>query len=51
MTKVQSHAVLVLHNVRMEQLDMRKKTVTKVLSNVILEPHNVRIEPSNTKKK
>ena len=56
MTKVQSHVMLVLHNVRMEPSNVRKKkreppNVTKVLSNVILELHNVRMEPSNVRKK
>ena len=29
MTKVQSHVMLVLHNVRMEQLNMKRKKNTK----------------------
>ena len=48
--------MLVLHNVRMELLNVRKKkireplNVTKVLSNVMLELHNVRMKPLNVRK-
>ena len=49
--------MLVLHNVRMKSLNVRKKknrkplNVIKALVNVTLEPHNVRMEPSNVRKK
>ena len=56
MTKVQSHVMLELHNVRMEPSNVRKKVkeppnVRKELSHVMLELHNVRIEPSSVRKK
>ena len=57
MIKVQSHVILILHNVRMVPLNMRKKkkrellNVTKVQSHVMLVLHNVRIIPSNVRKK
>ena len=55
-TKELSHVILELHNVKMEQSNVRKKireppNVTNVLSNMILELHNVRMEPSNMGKK
>ena len=47
-TKVQLHVMLLLHNVRTVQLNVRKKirdpsNVTKVQSHVILVLHNVRM--------
>ena len=56
MTKVQSHVMLVLHNVRTVQLKARKKireplNVTKVQSHVMLVLHNVRMVQSNVRKK
>ena len=56
MTKVQSHVMFVLHNMRMKLSNMRKKikeppNMRKELSHVMLELHNVRIEPSNVRKK
>ena len=48
MTKEQSHVMLVLHNMRMKLLNMRKKikeplNVTKVQLHVMLVLHNVRM--------
>ena len=56
MTKVLSNVMLVLHNVRMEPSNVRKKkkepaNVTKELSHMILELHDVRIGLSNVRKK
>ena len=56
MTKIESDAMLVLLNVTMEPLNVRKKVreppnVRKELSHVILELYNVRMEPSNVRKK
>ena len=47
--------MLVLHNMRMEPLNVRKKirkppNVTKVLSHVMLKLHNMRMELSNMRK-
>ena len=55
MTKIQSHVMLVLHNVRMVPSNVRKKireppNVTKVQSHVMSVPHNARMVPSNVKK-
>ena len=53
MTKVQLHVMLVLYNVRIKPLNVRKKkkrksqNVTKVLSNVMLKLYNVKIKSSN----
>ena len=54
-TKVQSHVMLVLHNVRMVPSNVRKKirellNVTKVQSHVILVLHNMRMKSSNVRK-
>ena len=54
-TKVQSHVMLVLHNVRMVPSNVRKKikeppNVTEVQSHVMLVLHNVRVVPSNVRK-
>ena len=56
MIKVQSYVMLVLHNMRMEPSNVRKKikerlNVTKVLSSVMLVLPNVKMEPSNVRKK
>ena len=57
MTSELSHVMLELHNVRMEQLKVKKKkvreppNVTKELSHVKLELHNMRMKPSNVRKK
>ena len=56
MTKELSYAILELHNVRMEPLNMRKKVrellnVKKELSHLMLELHNVKMELSNVRKK
>ena len=56
MTKVQSHVILVLHNVKMELSNVRKKireppNMIKVLSNVILIQLNVTMEPPDVRKK
>ena len=55
MTKVQSHVMLELYNVRTASSNVRKKkvkpNVRKVRSNVILVPPNVTIEPSFARKK
>ena len=55
-TKIQSHVMFVLHNVRMVPSNMRKKirellNVTKVQSYVMLVLHNVRMVLSNVRKK
>ena len=55
MTKVQSHVMLVLRNVRMVPSNVRKEirkppNVTKVQSHVMLVLHNVRMVPSNVRK-
>ena len=51
-TKVQSHVILVLYNVRMIPSNVRKKiiklpNVTKVQSHVMLALYNIRIVTSN----
>ena len=59
MTKVQSHVMLVSHNVRMIPSNVKKKkkvirepsNVTNVQSHVMLVLHNVRMVPSNVRKK
>ena len=55
LTKVQSHVMLVLHNMRMVPSNVRKirepPNVTKVQSHVKLILHNVRIIQLNVKKK
>ena len=56
MTKVRSKVMLVLHNVRIELSNMRKKikeplNVTRELSHVMLELHNVRMKLLNVRKK
>ena len=55
MTKVQSHVMLVLHNVRMVPSNVRKNkeppNATKVQSHVMLILYNVRMVPSNVRKK
>ena len=54
MTKVQSHVMLVLHNLRMKLSNVKKNkplNVTKVLSNVMLVLPNVTMEPLNVRKK
>ena len=55
MTKVQSHMILVLHNVKMMPSNMRKisepPNVTKIQSYVMLVLHNVRMRSSNVRKK
>ena len=56
MTKVQSHVMLVLHNMKMVPSNVRKKikeppNVTKVQSHVMLVLHNVRMVLSNVRKK
>ena len=51
------HVMLELHNVRMEQLSVRKKkireppNVRKKLSHVMLKLLNMRMEPSSVRKK
>ena len=56
-TKVQSHVMLVLHNVRIVPSNVRKKkkreplNVTKVQSHMMLVLHNVRMGSSNVRKK
>ena len=55
MTKVQSHVMLILYNVRMVPTNMRKKireplNVTKVQLHVILVLYNVRMVLSNVRK-
>ena len=55
-TKELSHVILKLHNVAMEQSNVRKKirelsNVTKELLRMMLELHNVRMKPSNVRKK
>ena len=56
MTKVQSHVMLVLHNVKIVSSNVRKKikeslNVTKVQSYLMLVLYNVRMVPSNVGKK
>ena len=56
MTKVQSHVMFVLHNIRMVPSNVRKKikelpNVTKVQLYVMLVLHNVRMVLSNVRKK
>ena len=55
MTKVQLHVMLILHNVRIVPLNVRKirepPNVTKVQSHVMLVLHNVRVIPLNVRKK
>ena len=56
MIKVQSHVMLVLHNVRLVPSNVSKKikeppSVTKVQSHVMLVLHNVRMVPLNVRKK
>ena len=55
-TKVQSHVMLILYNVRMVPTNMRKKireplNVTKVQLHVMLVLYNVMIKSSNVRKK
>ena len=55
MTKVQSHVMFVLHNVRMVPSNVKKKmrepsNMTKVQSYIMLVLHNVWIVPSNVRK-
>ena len=56
MTKVQSHVMLVLHNVRIIPSNVRKKrrrepsNMTKVQSHMMLVLHNVRMVPLNVRK-
>ena len=55
-TKIQSHVMLVLHNVKMVPSNVRKKikeppNVTKIQSHVMLVLHNVRMVLSNVRKK
>ena len=53
--KVKSYVMLVMHNVKMEMSNVRKKkkplNVTKILPNLMLVLLNVTIKPSNVKKK
>ena len=56
MTKIQSHVMLIIHNVKMVPSNVRKKikeppNMTKLQSHVMLVLHNVRIIPSNVRKK
>ena len=55
LTKVQSHVILVLHNMRMIPSNVKKirepPNVTKVLSHVKLVLHNVKIVQLNVRKK
>ena len=56
MTKIQSHVMLVLRNVRMVPSNVRKKireppNMKKVQSYVMFVLHNVRIVSSNVKNK
>ena len=56
MTKVQSHVMSVLHNVRIVPSNVREKirdppNVTKVQLHVMLVLHNVKMIPSNVRKK
>ena len=55
MTKVLSNVVLVLLNVTIESLNVRKKkeppNVTKEQLHMMLELHNMKMEPSNARKK
>ena len=55
-TKVRLEVMLVLHNVRIEPLNVRKKikeplNITRELSHVMLKLHNVRMKLSNVRKK
>ena len=55
MTKIQSHVILVLRNVRIIPSNVRKKireppNMTKIQSHVMLVLHNVRMVPSNVRK-
>ena len=55
-TKELSHAMLELHNMRIEPSNVRKKVreppnVTKELSHVMLELHNVRMDPLDMRKR
>ena len=55
MTNIQSHVMLMLHNVRMLPSNVRKKireppNVTKVQSHVMMVLHNVKMLPSNVRK-
>ena len=54
-TKLQSHVMLVLRNMRIVPSNVRKKikeplNVTKIQSHVILVLYNVRMVPSNVRK-
>ena len=56
MTKVQSHGMLVLHNLRMTPSNVKKKikvqlNMKKIQSNVMLVLPNVTIKPSFVRKK
>ena len=55
MRKVQSHVILVLHNVRMIPSNVKKNkgttNVRKVQSHVMLVLHNVRMVPSKYEEK
>ena len=55
LTKVQSHVILVLHNMRMIPSNVKKirepPNVTKVLSHVKLVLHNMKIVQLNVRKK
>ena len=56
MTKVQSHVILVLHNLKIVPFNVKKKiqvqpNVAKVLSYVMLVLFNVIMKPSNVRKK
>ena len=55
MTKVQSHVILVLRNMRIVPSNERKKikeppNMTKIQPHVMLVLHNVRMVPSNVRK-
>jgi len=54
-TKVQTHVMFVLHNVRMLPSNVRKKkdpsNMTKLQPHVMLVLHNVKIVSSNVRKK
>ena len=49
MTKIQSHMMLVLHNLGMVTTNVKKKilNVTKLQSHMMLILYNVKIVPSN----
>ena len=56
MTKVQSHVILILHNLKIIPFNVKKKiqvqpNMAKVLSYVILVLFNVIMKPSNVRKK